>query len=67
MKKIISLTIISAVIVTGIISSCSKEIVSRTEDAPALAPVNIDSNAGAWKPVLLTAPTDIVEIGRAHV
>ena len=60
MKKIISLTIISAVIVTGIISSCSKEIVSRTEDAPALAPVNIDSNAGAWKPVLLTAPTDIV-------
>ncbi|MES2850394.1 MAG: phosphatase PAP2 family protein [Bacteroidota bacterium] len=60
MKKIISLTIIAAIITTALISSCSKEVVGRTDNAPALAPANIDSNAGAWKPVLLTAPTDII-------
>ncbi len=60
MKKIFSITIITAVVVAVLISSCSKEVVSRTDNAPALAPVNIDSNAGEWKPVLLAAPTDIV-------
>ncbi len=59
MKKIILIITIAALAVTGIISSCSKEVVGRTDNAPALAPVNIDSNAGSWKPVLLTAPTDI--------
>ncbi len=60
MKKIILLTIIVAVVAAVFVSSCSKEVVGRTDNAPALAPANIDSNAGAWKPILLTAPTDIV-------
>jgi hypothetical protein len=60
MKKLISITIVAVAVATVFISSCSKEVVSRTDDAPALAPTNIDSNAGAWKPVLLTAPTDIL-------
>ncbi len=38
--------------------SCSKDITGRTDDTPALTPANIDLNAGAWKPVLLTGPTE---------
>jgi hypothetical protein len=59
MKKILSITIMVAGIATALISSCSKEIVGRTDKAPLLNPVNIDLNAGTWKPILLTAPTDI--------
>lgn len=39
--------------------SCNKKVEDRTADAPALAPTNIDLNAGTWKPILLSAPTDI--------
>lgn len=39
--------------------SCSKAITDRTDNAPALAPVNQDLNAGTWKTVLLTAATEI--------
>ncbi len=60
MKKIIAFSIIALSGITLFISSCSKEIVGRTDETAALAPANIDSNAGAWKPVLLAAPTDIV-------
>lgn len=59
MKKIFSLFIVTAFTIAALISSCSKEVVSRTDEAPALKPVRIDSNAGDWKPILLTAPTDI--------
>lgn len=59
MKKIFSLFIIASVSLAGIISSCSKEVVGRTDEAPALQPTRIDSTAGEWKPILLTAPTDI--------
>lgn len=59
MKKIFSLFITIAVTLAALISSCSKEVVGRTDDAPALNPVRNDSMAGDWKPVLLAAPTDI--------
>ncbi len=49
-----------AAIVVLIIAACSKDIVGRTDNTIALQPANIDLNAGSWKPVLLTAPTDIV-------
>ena len=49
-----------AVIVVLIIAACSKDIVGRTDNTIALQPANNDLNAGSWKPVLLTAPTDIV-------
>lgn len=60
MKKIISITIIAAVTVSAFMSSCSKEVVGRTDETPALNPARLDTNAGTWKPVLLAAPTDVV-------
>jgi PAP2 superfamily len=58
MKKIFfSIAAISTILVMG---SCSKEITGRTDDTSALNPVNIDLNAGTWKPVLLAAPTDVL-------
>jgi hypothetical protein len=60
MKKIffLSLTIIAGTMM--IISSCSKDIAGRTDNSTSLHPASIDINAGSWKPVLLTAPTDVV-------
>jgi hypothetical protein len=58
MKKIflsISIIICAAIIV---LYSCSKSIEGRTDYAPALTPANTDVNAGAWKPILLTGPTE---------
>ncbi len=42
-----------------VIISCNKDINERTENIAALSPANIDLNAGAWKPVLLTSPSEI--------
>jgi PAP2 superfamily len=58
MKKLIffSAIILAATITT--IVACNKDIEGRTDNAPALAPANIDLNAGIWRPVLLTAPTE---------
>jgi hypothetical protein len=50
------MAIIFSMLVLGI--SCSKDITDRTEDIPALAPSKIDLDAGAWKPILLTGPTE---------
>ncbi len=38
--------------------SCSKDITERTADARPLEPINIDLEAGTWKPILLTGPTE---------
>lgn len=59
MKRLTAIIIVAAITITAVISSCSKDVVGRTDNTPALAPVNIDSNAGDWKPILLLAPTDI--------
>lgn len=40
------------------VSSCKKEIQGRTDKTGALTPLNIDLNAGTWKPILLTGPTE---------
>lgn len=50
--------IISLSVVVLFLSSCSKEISGRTDNTSALAPANIDLNAGTWKPVLLATPTE---------
>jgi len=60
MKKIFFLSITAVTGVMIIISSCSKDIVGRTDNVAALHPANMDINAGSWKPVLLAAPTDVV-------
>lgn len=38
--------------------ACNKNVSGRTDDLNALMPLKTDSNAGAWKTVLLTAPTE---------
>jgi hypothetical protein len=59
MKKIVfALTIVVSIVI--VIVACSKSVKGRTDDIAALTPENADVDAGDWKPVLLTAPTDIV-------
>jgi len=56
MKKL-TIYLVIAVMISSL--SCSKSISERNLSFPALTPSKTDINAGAWKPVLLTAPTDI--------
>lgn len=42
-----------------LIFSCSKDITERTADTSSLQPSNIDLNAGSWKTILLTGPTEV--------
>ncbi|MBE7169455.1 MAG: phosphatase PAP2 family protein [Williamsia sp.] len=56
MKKFLSLCIAAGLVL--LVSSCSKEIVERTDNTPALNPARPDLNAGTWKPVLLTGPAE---------
>src|SRR6266704_2567213 len=39
-------------------SSCSKDI-NSTEVLPALTPANTDANAGSWRMIVLTGPTQV--------
>ncbi len=54
----LQLTILSILASAIFFTSCSKEVVSRTDNTAALNPANIDINAGTWRPVLLTGPTE---------
>jgi hypothetical protein len=58
MRKIFLLAVLLIASFTIALISCNKDIVGRTDNAPALSPANIDLNAGDWKPVLLTGPTE---------
>lgn len=58
MKKIIFTACLLTAATATLLVSCNKDIVGRTDNAPSLAPVNIDLNAGTWKPVLLTGPSE---------
>lgn len=55
MKKNIILYISAGLI---LLQSCSKEITERNMEYPALQPASTDINAGTWKPILLTGPTE---------
>ena len=54
MKRIIYSLLFISISIT--LLYCSKEMVGRTDNLPALNPANTDINAGTWKPVLLTRP-----------
>ncbi|MDO3628641.1 phosphatase PAP2 family protein [Mucilaginibacter sp. BT774] len=59
MKRIIQ-NIATALLIAMIASSllsCRKEVISRVNQYPALAPTNLDLNADTWRPVLVTDPT----------
>jgi PAP2 superfamily len=58
MKKIFSPLAIILAVTTIAFVACNKDIEGRTDNTPALAPANIDANAGTWRPVLLTGPTE---------
>lgn len=58
MKTLVRHTaIITLVVATLLYSSCKKDIISRVNQYPSLAPANLDLNADTWKPVLITDPT----------
>lgn len=49
----------AAIITVGmIVLACSKSITGRTDDIAPLAPAKTDIDAGTWKTVLLTGPTE---------
>lgn len=58
MKKIFVSIFITITGIVILVSSCSKELTERTENIPALTPAKNDIDAGIWKPVLLTGPTE---------
>jgi hypothetical protein len=51
--------ILTIVVLTGWGSGCSKNIDEAHLNYPELNPAKNDINAGAWKPILLTAPDEI--------
>jgi len=54
MKKLLQQYLFIIAIILAV-SSCSKEVTDRSEAFPALAPLQTDTNAGRWKPILLAA------------
>ena len=58
MKKNLLLIVAITSVLATVAISCSKSITGRTDDIPALAPAKTDSEAGNWKPILLTSATE---------
>jgi membrane-associated phospholipid phosphatase len=58
MKKIILFYFFLLSATATLLVSCNKDIENKTDNTAALNPSNADLNAGIWKPVLLTAPTE---------
>ena len=52
------LQIFSIILLVIILQSCNKSIVERNLEFPSLDPVKTDVNAGLWKPILLSGPTE---------
>jgi hypothetical protein len=50
--------ILSAAIALILVQACSKEITETNLEFPALEPASADNNAGTWRPILLTGPTE---------
>ena len=60
MKKIFFISAFLIVIISTLFVSCSKDVVGRTDNTPALSPINIDLNAGVWKPILISSASEFV-------
>ena len=58
MTKIIWATLMLAAGLIVMQSSCSKNAIGRTDYIPMLNPAKTDINAGSWKTILLTDPTE---------
>jgi len=57
-KRIFPLIILVSALIVTVTIACNKDVDGRTDNTPALQPSNIDLNAGTWRPVLLTGPTE---------
>ena len=58
MKKLFILPLIYLSAAIIIFMACNKDVQGRTDNTPSLNPTNVDLNAGVWKPILLTGPTE---------
>ena len=58
MKKLIFFSIIIISLSVILFVSCSKDVEGRTDNIAALNPAKTDLNAGTWKPILLTGPSE---------
>ncbi|MEO5892333.1 MAG: phosphatase PAP2 family protein [Ferruginibacter sp.] len=58
MKKILLLSVLLIAVAAIVFVGCNKDIVGRTDNITALTPANNDVEAGTWKPVLLTSPSE---------
>lgn len=58
MKKIFFFSVIGIAAIALILIACNKDVEGRTDNITALKPANIDIDAGIWKPVLLTSPSE---------
>ena len=56
MKKLYIIT--TLLLAAAFFHSCSKEVTSVNMEYPALQPASTDNNAGTWRPILLTGPTE---------
>jgi hypothetical protein len=56
MKK--TILILPLAVISVFYNSCSKEVISINDNFPALDPVNYDTTAYYWTPVLLSAPDE---------
>ncbi|MFT3937068.1 MAG: phosphatase PAP2 family protein [Chitinophagaceae bacterium] len=59
MKKFVFLSITVAALGILMPFACSKKVDGRTDNLAPLQPSKTDADAGSWKPILLTAPTDV--------
>ena len=59
MKNYNKLFILSIIISSVIAISCNKEITEMGSDWTEFVPSQLDTNAGNWKTITLTAATDI--------
>ncbi|HTE10042.1 MAG TPA: hypothetical protein VK645_03715, partial [Chitinophagaceae bacterium] len=58
MKKLLFFAITIAALAICVPFACSKKVDGRTDDLAALQPSKTDADAGNWKTVLLTGPTE---------
>lgn len=58
MKKRLLYGAILITMMITIVVACTKSISGRTDGVPALQPAKTDMNAGVWKTLLLTSPTE---------
>src|SRR6187399_668110 len=57
--------IVISLFAVALFNSCSKDLTESNLQFPALQPASTDINAGTWRPILLTGPTEFTVIAPA--